>query len=199
MIRVGIVQREVESETGELRDALDIRWHRFLQACGIVAVPLANESIAALTQMSACDCRGLILSGGDDPAQHGEPSGRRDRTEAELYEWAKGEGLPVLGVCRGMQFLILASGGVLEEIEGHMATTHAIEGPDVMRRVNSFHRRAALVLPDDFEPLATAGHVIEAMKSRNRPTYGIMWHPERNTPFERKDIALLRNIFGRAT
>lgn len=197
MIPVGIVQREVaELEVGELRDALDARWHRFLSACGIVAVPLANEASLAVTQMSACNCRGLILSGGDDPARPGEPHSRRDRTEAELYAWAKSEGLPVLGVCRGMQFLILASGGALEETSGHVATMHAIEGPDTARTVNSFHRYAASTLPENFEQLAAAGRVVEAMKDRERPIYGIMWHPERATPFDPADIALFRTFFG---
>lgn len=199
MIRVGLIQREVvEPETGEVRDALDARWHPFLQECDIVAVPLANEAAVALRQMSAFDCRGLILSGGGDPAPPGEPRGRRDETETQVYAWAKDKGLPVLGICRGMQFLILAAGGVLEKVECHLATTHTIRGPDLNRVVNSFHCRAALTLPENFEALATAGPVIEAMKDRERPVYGIMWHPERNMPFDKSDIALLRRIFGRA-
>jgi putative glutamine amidotransferase len=66
---------------------------------------------------------GLLLTGGGDidPARYGaQPHPRtgrvsvpRDAAELELLEAATAAGLPVLGVCRGMQLLNVARGGTL--------------------------------------------------------------------------------------
>jgi putative glutamine amidotransferase len=66
---------------------------------------------------------GLLLTGGGDidPGRYGaQPDPRtgrvsapRDAAELELLDAAMGAGLPVLGVCRGMQLLNVARGGTL--------------------------------------------------------------------------------------
>ncbi|HEY3036492.1 MAG TPA: gamma-glutamyl-gamma-aminobutyrate hydrolase family protein, partial [Streptosporangiaceae bacterium] len=68
---------------------------------------------------------GLILTGGGDvdPAGYGaEPDPRtsrvhpeRDQAELELLAAALADGLPVLGICRGMQLLNVARGGSLRQ------------------------------------------------------------------------------------
>ena len=66
---------------------------------------------------------GLILTGGGDldPAGYGaEPDPRtsrvhpeRDQAELELLAAALADGLPILGICRGMQLINVARGGTL--------------------------------------------------------------------------------------
>jgi putative glutamine amidotransferase len=66
---------------------------------------------------------GLLLSGGGDvdPAFFGEqaipecdpPERERDEAEIALTQLALADGLPILGICRGMQLLNIACGGSL--------------------------------------------------------------------------------------
>ena len=68
---------------------------------------------------------GLVLAGGSDidPASYGAPAAaqtkgariERDRFELALCHGALARGMPVLGVCRGMQLLNVACGGTLEQ------------------------------------------------------------------------------------
>ena len=68
---------------------------------------------------------GLVLSGGGDidPALYGAerdpdcgpPSPARDSAELELCRHALASGLPVLGICRGLQVINVALGGTLHQ------------------------------------------------------------------------------------
>jgi putative glutamine amidotransferase len=68
-------------------------------------------------------CDGILLGGGRDidPSRYGQEAGehlgmtdpRRDAFELELTERALDRGLPILGMCRGIQILNVALGGTL--------------------------------------------------------------------------------------
>ena len=68
---------------------------------------------------------GLVLTGGGDidPASYGMAphpctgpvSAQRDRAELDLLAAALAAGLPVLGICRGLQLLNIARGGTLHQ------------------------------------------------------------------------------------
>ena len=68
---------------------------------------------------------GLVLTGGGDidPAGYGAAphprtgrvSAERDRAELDLLAAALAAGLPVLGICRGLQLLNIARGGTLHQ------------------------------------------------------------------------------------
>ena len=63
--------------------------------------------------------------------------------------------------------------------------------------VNSFHDYGAIKTNKDIITLATSNDgVIEAIRHKNKEIYGIMWHPEREYPFNRLDKMLLKVIFG---
>jgi len=79
---------------------------------------------------------GLILTGGGDidPAAYGAAahprtgrvSAERDRAELELLAAALDAGLPVLGICRGLQLLNVARGGTLHQ---HLADLEQATDP----------------------------------------------------------------------
>lgn len=75
-------------------------------------------------QDSLAKCHALLLTGGadiypgrygkeNDTARCGEFDHLRDKFEAIAFETAEKLGLPILGICRGMQFINVAMGGTL--------------------------------------------------------------------------------------
>jgi len=197
MIIIGVTQRALQiTEHGERRDGLDRRWHRFLWSCGITAIPLVNDQEIAIQSVITFKVQGLLLSGGDDLVSYGgDPSGR-DETEYLLLRWAINNNIPVLGVCRGMQIILDSFGSKLQKIDGHVGCQHEIKTINGSRTVNSFHKWAAFQVSKPFTVTATCGSVIEAIECKEANVYGIMWHPERESPFDPLDQKELKKIFG---
>ena len=97
------------------------------ETCGI------DERTAALAAMD-----GLLLSGGTDldPALYGSAperslgiQRRRDALELAAWETAAARGLPVLGICRGLQAVNVFMGGrLVQHLDGHEGPSY-LEGP----------------------------------------------------------------------
>ena len=85
-----------------------------------VLLPPVPGVAAAVARLDA-----LVLTGGGDidPATYGAPphprtgrvSAARDQAELDLLAAALAAGLPVLGICRGLQLLNVARGGTLHQ------------------------------------------------------------------------------------
>ncbi|MBK1658599.1 gamma-glutamyl-gamma-aminobutyrate hydrolase family protein [Paracraurococcus ruber] len=194
MIPVAVSQRiAVDPRHGERRDALDQRWAGFLGACGLLPVPLPNAPDLAEALAARAGAAGLLLTGGEDWGT--EPS--RDATERRLVAWAATRGLPVLGICRGMQVLLALAGQMPGPVAGHVAVRHAVRLDGRMRDVNSYHALGARTVPAGLEAwgLAEDG-VVEAVRDRRRRWLGLMWHPEREPEFDPADLALVAGHFG---
>ncbi len=195
-LRIGITQRCVDDEaTGERRWALDARWFEFLTACGVVAVPLPNIAAAAVRTANELSLDGFVFTGGGDLVQAGGNQPERDLTEQALLALAVREGLPVLGVCRGMELIASALGARLRPVAGHVATRHTITSGEGERVVNSYHDLAVDLLPAELEATAWCGDVVEAVRHRNARVEGIMWHPEREPVHDPQDLLLVRRLF----
>ena len=111
----------------------------------------------------------------------------------------KPRALPVLGVCRGMQVIQQRHGIPLVRVEGHVTAKQIIQINREPMQVNSYHRFGARESRPPLEVWAIAEDgVIKAVRHAARPTTGIMWHPERSTPFSGADIALFRRVFKAA-
>ena len=86
-------------------------------------VPLTLPRVGEALDDALDACAGIALGGGRDidPRTYGQEPGellsttepRRDAFELELVERALERGLPILGMCRGIQILNVALGGTL--------------------------------------------------------------------------------------
>jgi N5-(cytidine 5'-diphosphoramidyl)-L-glutamine hydrolase len=195
--KVAITQRvSVVPEYGERRDCLDQAWPRFLAACGLMPLALPNVVEVAVALFTDADVAGLVLTGGNDLAALGGDAPERDATENALLDLAESRGLPVLGVCRGMQMIQQRCAVPLQGVEGHVNPNQVIRVNGKRTAVNSYHRFGALESRPPLDVWAVADDgVVKAIRHADRSITGIMWHPERIDPFAAEDIALFRRVF----
>ena len=198
MKAVAVTQRvSVIPAYGERRDCLDQAWTKFLAACGLLPVVLPNFAEAAVALCERAGVCGLVLTGGNDLAVLGGDAPERDDAENAVLDWAQRRGLPVLGVCRGMQVIQQRFDIPLRRVEGHVAQRQVIRIAGESKEVNSYHHFAAFDTRPPLEVWAVADDgVVKAIRHAAEPLTGIMWHPERSAPFSPADVALFRQVFG---
>ncbi len=208
MRRIGITQRVAFlPDINEHRDCLDQAWTLLLQSCGCVPVLIPNKlnDIPAYISQSLID--GVIFSGGNDLAQLPNAknvSPERDQTESVIYQHCLATNTPLLGVCRGMQFMLAQDGVMPEPITRHVATKHVVKAtasgalqlPDTFE-TNSFHTWGFPNFTGSSNYALTAqcdDGSAEAIEHRTASIAGIMWHPERN-PVNQLSKRVLTDIF----
>ncbi len=210
MKHIGLTQRvEHFKEIGERRDALDQAWTPLMVNAGFLPVPLSNCIEDIENYLEKLQIKGVILTGGNDintlpTASNTAPE--RDHFEHKLIDIATRKKNPLLGVCRGLQILILHYGGILTMVNNHVATTHRliVKTSDSINRtlkerplVNSFHQYGMKVddIPKELSIIATADdNTVEAICHKKYTQHGIMWHPERY-PHDERDVSLIKEIF----
>lgn len=183
---------------GEARDALDQRLVDWLLQVGVLAVPVPNvlQGQGTLVEwLTSIAPQAVVLSGGNDIGSCLE----RDATETALLDYAGDHNLPLLGICRGMQMMACYAGAILQPVKGHAATRHSLQVAasfnGIHTEVNSYHDWALDRCPAGYEIIAWASDgTLEAIKHRNRPWEGWMWHPEREAPFGATYIERARSV-----
>ncbi len=147
---------------------------------------------ATAEQVLALQPRGFILSGG--PASVYEPDA------PFLPGYVLNSGLPVLGICYGMQVLTHALGGRVaasqEREYGHALLQTSLENPLLpagSQQVWMSHGDRIEAPPPGFQPLASSQNSpIAAMGDLSRNYYGVQFHPEvHHTP---QGIEILRRF-----
>lgn len=95
-------------------------------------------------------------------------------------------GVPVLGVCLGMQALVVAFGGTVDRIapaHGVVSTvdhqgTGLFDGIPAGFSVVRYHSLAAVEVPAALEVTARAEGVVMGVRHRELPVAGVQFHPE---------------------
>jgi len=205
-IVVGVTQRidKVESYD-ECRDALDQRLIDWVVQSGFVPIPVPNTLVESNSSQLILDnwlntvkIDAILLSGGNNIGDFAQ----RDLTEKKLLSWAEKNRKPVLGICRGMQMMGVYAGSKLKEVDGHVRTHHQLlinnsHTQSLPEIVNSYHNIALENCPETFIILAKSedGN-IEAMKHRELPWEGWMWHPEREEQFNKNDQVRFKELIN---
>lgn len=171
-----------------------------------------GEPCAAYSPAPDPGCAGLLLCGGGDldPALFGQedrgshpPDPVQDRAELALVRYYLQAGKPILGICRGMQVLNVALGGTLiQDLPPAQTQRHLGQGDQdrihpislapggfleklygASLTVNSWHHQAVDRLGEGLVPSAWAAEgVLEALELRDKPVFGVQFHPERMDP-----------------
>ena len=221
MKRIGISQRVIfDKVSGETRDALDQKWYDFSSTLNIRLYPIPNNITEVSEYIDFLILDGLFLSGGNNigsrnkiifensTLQSDDVSLEREKTEIEILTWALANNIPVIGVCRGMQFInsYLNGGQALVDKSVHVNKKHSVDFIDndlskiygKSHTVNSYHNYGIKknMLSKKLIPTSIFEDEIESFKHINKPLWGIMWHPERNIEFDECDIKLFNSILN---
>ncbi len=188
---------EIVESYQERRDCADQNIPRFLEACGYMPVPVPNV-ISDLEMFVEAVCPvGILLTGGNSLVSYGGTAPERDKTDYRLIEIALRKNLPLYGFCRGMQSVLDYFSCELENVQGHVAVRHNVDGEWGSLEVNSFHNQACKMLKSPLKVMAAADDgIIEAASYQGKNMVVTMWHPERENPFRDEDIQRVRNLFG---
>ncbi|MAH84045.1 MAG: hypothetical protein CBB68_06725 [Rhodospirillaceae bacterium TMED8] len=184
--RVALSMRTFQNrEPREIGSALATDWIHWLEANGMVPVLVPNGLSDPERYLDALSPDLVILTGGGERGTSPE----RDIIEEVTIKRAYRCGLPLLGVCRGLQVLCQLAGGELHAVSGHTAVYHDVSikpawhkiyGKQI--RVNSFHNFGfrSNSIGENFQIAATdCDGNIEAAYHKKLPVAGVMWHPER--------------------
>lgn len=176
-----------------------------------VIIPLTTSEKEIDEYLDRID--GLIMIGGEDvsPLLFGQEPSRflgevvpdRDIYDLTLIRKAVKRGMPVFGICRGIQCLNIAMGGdMIQDIPSEVpnAIQHRQNAPrsygshtikitkgSLMAKllgekdiaVNSFHHQACGKVAPGYKVTARASDgVIEAIESADGKSFGVQFHPE---------------------
>ncbi len=146
-----------------------------------------------LDSTDALDFDLIVLSGGywydDDAAQH-----RAYDPELELIRRAQ---LPMVGICIGMQLMVLVSEGTVPLLDTPQTGERTIrvhaEGQRLLglpaeARVYKNHTRGVTKVPEVFEVLADSPGHVEIIRHRTLPLVGVQFHPEVGPKPEMKQL-----------
>jgi GMP synthase (glutamine-hydrolysing) len=171
---------------------------RRVRECGVFSELLPHH--VGVDEVRKRAPKGLILSGG--PASVYAPGA--PRLDPELLEL----GIPVLGICYGMQALVLTLGGRVEGADvgefGRSQLTvrepgRLLAGTPAEQPCWMSHRDTVFAAPPGFTALASSTESpVAAVEDTERALYGIQFHPEVvHTPYGQQILTtFLEDVCG---
>ena len=208
-----------------------------LEENGAAVVVLSQTFSGERIDSLLTDLDGILLPGGIDvepkfyhEERHeclGDTDAALDKLEFRVLDYAKERGLPVFGVCRGLQVLNVYYGGSLiqdipSEYEGECVVVHRrgaksepeakhpirINKGSLLRSllgaeevvVNSSHHQAVKDLAPGFVVTARSEDgIAEAIERRGELlVFGVQFHPERLRPDDRRFNGVFKHFVEQA-
>ena len=158
------------------------------------AVLPCSTSVEAIQRLEPA---GIVLSGG--------PSSVYDRDAPKCDPAVLKQGIPVLGICYGMQWIAKELGGKVEPVErreygpAHFcmeaAESHILGGLPNKLKIWASHGDNVQSLPPGFHLTGTTANAIGAAEDHKRKIYAVQFHPEVNHTEQGTEI--LRNFLFR--
>ncbi|MGL4452612.1 MAG: gamma-glutamyl-gamma-aminobutyrate hydrolase family protein [Sarcina sp.] len=196
-----------------------------------IVIPVSNNDEVLDRQVEILD--GVIISGGYDvsPRFYNEDSTKfikeihplRDEFEIKLIQKAMKKGIPILGICRGMQLINVVNGGnlyqdnslsksyfvkhvqdALPEYSTHKIIVekdsflYDILGEEAM--VNSYHHQSIKDIAKGFKVIGRASDgIVEAIEweQDDRVIVGVQWHPEMMSGVDEKTENIFRYFISK--
>lgn len=152
---------------------------RRIRDCGVFSELLSHKTTAA--EIKEMNVKGIILSGGPNSVYDADSFG----IDEEIFEL----GIPILGICYGMQLATHRLGGQVERaqnreygkagIEITAASAKLFDDTPEKQTVWMSHGDLVKDVPDGFEVVATSKDCpIASIQDAERKIYGVQFHPE---------------------
>ncbi len=148
---------------------------------------------ASLAEIRSCSPVGIVLSGG--------PCSVYDKDAPACDRQVFSLGLPVLGICYGLQFMVHALGGKVRAADkreyGHAnvevtGNSRLFDGVPTKLSVWMSHGDEAVELPSGFHLMASSPHAVAAIENPERKMWAVQFHPE--VHHTQSGTAILRNF-----
>jgi len=209
MKKIAVSQRILENQSYyEVRETLDVKWGEFFSALGVLPIILPLE-VNAIDYFNEIGIDGVVFTGGNNLSlvSGNELDSRRDEFENSIIKYCVSNGIPLMGICRGMQVIANYYHANILPVENHVGNRHKLIISSESRMenilaeikdVNSYHDYGIKETPKEFVQSAycEADGTVEAMESDNLKIYCQMWHPERERPINEMDLKLFRKFFN---
>ena len=210
-------QRQLDVLNGATMDAVNaLGWTADLVAAADVAESVLRERTGradAVIVLGGEDVDPLFYGGVRDYPGAGMHEPEADRVSIAVIRDAVERGIPLLGICRGLQLMNVALGGTLvPDMAGHrslggdpfVVTPVIAQGESAVGTVAAIgpvlctHHQAI----DDLAPglrvlVRAADGVIEGVAHETAPAVGVQWHPEHPATAATQVGALLRHVADR--
>jgi len=156
---------------------------------------------SSIEEIRKLEPAGIILSGG--------PSSVYDAEAPKCDPKVLAQGIPVLGICYGMQWITHTLGGTVEKADRReygraqlsvddskeQGGSHLFRGVPASLRVWNSHGDHVRTLPEGFRTIGRTENAIAAVENKEKKIYAVEFHPEVN--HTERGTELLRNFLFR--